>query len=77
MRKRLSRALTCACDSSAAGAPGSRFYLKSSDSRSERREVGKVGPDQFIGEMTYLTEDAAAATIELTQDTSAPAGIYR
>jgi uncharacterized membrane protein YkgB len=33
------------------------------------REVGQVGPDQFIGEMSFFTSRTAAATVEATQAT--------
>lgn len=45
------------------------FFLRSGGGvvRVGDREVAKVGPDQFIGEMSFFTQAAAAATVELTQ----------
>ncbi len=34
-----------------------------------KREVGRIGPDQFVGEMSFLTEAAAGATVEVTEPT--------
>jgi len=34
------------------------------------REVGTIGPDQFIGEMSFFTRRTAAATVEATEATS-------
>lgn len=33
------------------------------------RDVGRIGPDQFVGEMSFLTSGAAAATVEVTEPT--------
>lgn len=33
------------------------------------REVGKIGPDQFIGEMSFFTQGRAAATVEVAEGT--------
>lgn len=33
------------------------------------REVGTIGPDQFIGEMSFFTRRTAAATVEATEAT--------
>jgi uncharacterized membrane protein YkgB len=33
------------------------------------RVVGRIGPDQFIGEMSFLTDGRAQATVEVTEDT--------
>jgi uncharacterized membrane protein YkgB len=33
------------------------------------RQVGTIGPDQFIGEMSFFTQQAAAATVEVTEAT--------
>jgi len=54
------------------GQPMSKvFFLRSGGGviRVGDREVGKVGPDQFVGEMSFFTHDSAAATVELTQGT--------
>jgi CRP-like cAMP-binding protein len=47
------------------------FFLRSGGGviRVGDREVGKVGPDQFVGEMSLFTHDSAAATVVLTQGT--------
>jgi uncharacterized membrane protein YkgB len=47
------------------------FFLRSGGGviRVGDREVGKVGPDQFVGEMSFVTQARAAATVELTQGT--------
>jgi CRP-like cAMP-binding protein/uncharacterized membrane protein YphA (DoxX/SURF4 family) len=48
------------------------FFLRSGGGvvRVGDREVGKVGPDQFIGEMSFFTQERAAATVEITEGTS-------
>jgi uncharacterized membrane protein YkgB len=33
------------------------------------REVGRIGPDQFIGEMSFLTDGKAGATVEIAEPT--------
>lgn len=33
------------------------------------REVGKIGPDQFVGEMSFFTRGRAAATVEVAPGT--------
>jgi uncharacterized membrane protein YkgB len=47
------------------------FFLRSGGGlvRVGDREVGKVGPDQFIGEMSFFTHQRALATVEVTQGT--------
>jgi len=47
------------------------FFLRSGGGvvRVGDREVGKVGPDQFIGEMSFFTQEPARATVEVTQGT--------
>jgi CRP-like cAMP-binding protein len=37
--------------------------------RMNGREIGRIGPDQFIGEMSFLTEGKAGATVEVTEPT--------
>jgi len=50
---------------------GKVFFLRSGGGvvRVGEREVGKIGPDQFIGEMSFLTQAKAAATVEVTEAT--------
>lgn len=47
------------------------FFVRSGGGvvRVGEREVGRVGPDQFVGEMSFLTDGTAAATVELTEAT--------
>jgi hypothetical protein len=47
------------------------FFLRSGGGvvRMGERDVGVVGPDQFIGEMSFLTERPASATVEVTKAT--------
>jgi hypothetical protein len=47
------------------------FFLRSGSGvvRVGGREVGKLGPDQFVGEMSFFSQDHAAATVELTAGT--------
>jgi uncharacterized membrane protein YkgB len=33
------------------------------------REIGRIGPDQFIGEMAFLTNGKSGATVEITEPT--------
>jgi uncharacterized membrane protein YkgB len=33
------------------------------------REIGRIGPDQFIGEMSFLMDGNAGATVEVTEPT--------
>jgi uncharacterized membrane protein YkgB len=33
------------------------------------REIGRIGPDQFIGEMGFLTDGKSGATVEITEST--------
>ena len=50
---------------------GKVFFIRSGGGvvRVGQREVGKIGPDQFIGEMSFVTQGKAAATVELTEAT--------
>jgi uncharacterized membrane protein YkgB len=50
---------------------GKVFFIRSGGGvvRVGEREVGKIGPDQFIGEMSFLTQTRAAATVEVTEAT--------
>jgi len=50
---------------------GKVFFLRSGGGvvRVGEREVGKIGPDQFIGEMSFFTQGKAAATVEVTEAT--------
>jgi len=47
------------------------FFIRSGGGvvRVGEREVGRFGPDQFIGEMSFLTRGTAAATVEVTEAT--------
>jgi len=47
------------------------FFIRSGGGivRVGEREVGRVGPDQFIGEMSFFTRRTAAATVEVTEAT--------
>lgn len=54
------------------GQPMSKvFFLRSGGGvvRVGDREVGKIGPDQFVGEMSLFTREGAAATVEVTPGT--------
>jgi uncharacterized membrane protein YkgB len=37
--------------------------------RVDGREIGRIGPDQFIGEMSFLTDGKSGATVEITEPT--------
>lgn len=47
------------------------FFIRSGGGvvRVGEREVGRIGPDQFIGEMSFFTRQTAAATVEVTEAT--------
>ena len=47
------------------------FFIRSGGGvvRVGERQVGRIGADQFIGEMSLFTETAATATVELTEAT--------
>jgi uncharacterized membrane protein YkgB len=47
------------------------FFIRSGGGvvRVGEREVGRIGPDQFIGEMGFLTDHKATATVEVTEAT--------
>ncbi len=54
------------------GEPMDKVYFLRSGSGVVRvgdREVGNVGPDQFIGEMSFFTRERAQATVEVTEGT--------
>jgi CRP-like cAMP-binding protein len=47
------------------------FFIRSGGGtvRVGEREVGKIGPDQFVGEMSFFTHGKATATVEVTEAT--------
>ncbi len=47
------------------------FFIRSGGGvvRVGERQVGALGPDQFIGEMSFLTDGKALATVEVTAET--------
>ena len=51
--------------------PSRVFFIRQGGGvvRVGEREVGRIGPDQFVGEMSFLTDGAAAATVEVTEPT--------
>jgi CRP-like cAMP-binding protein len=50
---------------------GTVFFVRSGAGvvRVGDREVGKIGPDQFIGEMSFFVDGKATATVEVTEPT--------
>lgn len=54
------------------GEPMSKvFFVRSGGGvvRVGDREVGTIGPDQFVGEMSFFTQERAAATVEVAPGT--------